>query len=406
MAIKQEHQAAAGTNQIVGGIDIEAINMLSDKKSIFEAEKAIDRLLRDNTFTAAEKSYTLKMLAEVMTEKRFVNSSLNELKARSSNIWEHYVDYHGEKYAEEFFYASKRGKFGSLLYESELLGYWTHQVCHLFEKYGQELSTAALPHSFDSLLSAPDFYPAAEILINEMIKRLEALGGNGPVPNSNRIFTPIGLLNIDALAENPHLNTWRFMPAALNNEAVLCRVRDISSAMFSSPTPEEFYNKLVSGDVVYKGGRYSDETVEKLRQFIIARGGESAVPANFLQTGAPEEEIADIVAYDVDGTLLDAQGNLQVHVYIQLLEDSDEAEIYTGGNIEDNIKRLKEAIERAGLHGRWDEMKPKTSLEGLNIKRLVDDTPPQLQGFKAQEWVHPDKLRLPAKSPAPELKQP
>lgn len=416
MTIQDHHKAAAGTNTVICDVDMEALKALSGKKGYMAAEEAIHTVLRAD-FSPAEKAHTLTTLAEIMATKD--SGTLEELKVGRELPWNAAMHAAGGnvKIAEILFQMT----IGMMKSESPEahLGIWAHQVCHLFEEYG---STWAPPGSLatrrTSMLQDREFFRAAEILLNETAKRLEALGADATargtfVGNLDRILIPLMQMNIDRFIG---AQDWRLLPASLNCAAVLNRVDDLQKAFFSSPTPEDFYTALTTRDFA-NIERYPRQILDRLIDFCISYGdGGAAIPA-FLTTDHKEDDkkpTIDVVVYDVDGTLLGYNGNhdLNLHVYNQLMADiaaGENVEIRTGGKPEDQKPRLDAAFIKAGVANPGLAVQSKHDLKDLKVKKLVDDTTPFKQDFRAVTWVHPDALLQPlaaATPAAPALKQP
>jgi len=187
--------------------------------------------------------------------------------------------------------------------------------------------------------------------------------------NVKRIITPIIDYNLDHMAETQ--GSFAFKPAVLKDPAFIAALGESEEAEYGrtcldfckAETIEDFFKLYV----------------EELKR-------EEKIEAG----GSQDTETMPGIYVDVDGTLHHGKDyetgepagitEIAQEYVLKKIEEGVSVTVFTGGSPEEAAKRLEEA----GADKRLLKVESKKGYIGKTLEVLVDDTPPERQGFRAR----------------------
>lgn len=293
------------------------------------------------------------------------------------------------------------------------MGGWTHSVCHLFEGY-QKFSRE---EKQTGLLTDKRWKHAAEILIVELLSRASdvkrfPLDDTGHRHNLSRVFVPLAQYNLDEVDLN-HLDTFVLKPeypdylvvaeqkSGKDMNAYGAELRIEAKEFLRASSPKDFILRLIRDGVRLptredaKAIQLLDAVKVDVPQDEMDTYLKKAYPVNDVLTdletiekniAAAKEAKEQVVGLfvDVDGTLIQ-QDRINMDVLKEMemaVKHGTAVVVFTGGEPEMAAEKLK----ALGLSGEFLKVKRKSDFAGKVLERLIDDTDPLLQGFKATKW--------------------
>jgi len=240
-------------------------------------------------------------------------------------------------------------------------GQWCHTVCHLFERYKKEGNYSLL---------RPETLGAAEKLIDEMVRRVVE-GNETELRNVPRILFPVLEFNVDTIQDCS--KQLPFRPKSLTSTVFIRLLGEAQKMklLCTAKTAGEFISALT--------GINAQEAAENLS---IAQGAKDLVEGMYV---------------DVDGTLIhsikagewwygeqaDKPFDVVDEKILKLMrreaETGKTVRIFSGGNPEEQTARLRVL----GVDEKFLPVLPKSDFRGKILAEVIDDTPPQYQGFRA-----------------------
>lgn len=237
---------------------------------------------------------------------------------------------------------------------------WSHAVCHLFEQ----------PAPFDkkgSIYSAkrPDLIKK---LIDESVEGAIECHDLGCM---DRTLGGIVLYNLITKTDDPN------SPLPL---------------MFESLRDESFVNLLK--ELLNAQKNYRKGLADALALCTAQTKGGLELSCDSLETiyNTHGDEKVKGVYVDVDDTLIvDGKLNLAVVEKLKKYKEAGKAvRVFTGANPNEKESILKGFIELEGLLEL--PVLPKSQFKGKLLEVVIDDSMPEIQGFGAEEYVHPGVL--------------
>ena len=226
---------------------------------------------------------------------------------------------------------------------------WSHDACHLFEGY--------LSKGRPALLDRKENLAAAELLINETVARAESALEQGCI---SRILGPLAAYNLDD-PQPSGSGGFSFKPQSLKKLIPLGILSKEDQAFCESESPGQLFEVLV-----------------------------------YLAQNKRESHWSRGLFVDVDNTLISTDGTLNQKVICEMNKakaSGMEVTIFTGGS----PSSLREKLEELGIEDKLEGfglsmIQSKAGYRGQKLERLIDDTPPEIQGFAAEEWKTPEEL--------------
>lgn len=275
---------------------------------------------------------------------------------------------------------------------------WNHSACHLFEGYGRGSSPSLLNHE--------ENLPAATKLMNEGIRR--AFVDNNTA-NLERIIGPVAAYNLAHISPE-HLDAdFPYRPIDPEIRAKLAPEYDSEherqlNVFLTTDSPRAFVVCFIKKGIVdFLRSKNPKEVIrlleavkdgvgeERMATFLNAYYGNNQATSleeleSNLEAAEASKEFVAGVYVDVDGTLITMGGRLRKDLVEKLekyFQDGKKVIIFSGGSPEDQTKRLQEL----GLSNSFLPVVSKVSFRGKVLEILIDDTPPEYQGFKAKEYL-------------------
>lgn len=276
---------------------------------------------------------------------------------------------------------------------------WSHSLCHLFEQYNRG----------ESFLDRASDLPAAEKLFLENARRAVE---EGELSCTDRTTGAMVRYNLDHLDASNLDGAFPFRPtpqepeefAALFDEDDECGRGE--RLFFTAATPREFLVSMVRKQKWLSGYparqvellALIEESVtpEELAAYLAKHGrvnGEVLSLAELragVASAAAATEMLPGTYVDVDGTLI-VDGALNERVAKHMVKRAQEGEAFTvvtGGDPDAQTELLREL----GLPGKFLPVVSKSTLRGKIVERLIDDSPPAYQGFRAVEHSTPNYI--------------
>ncbi len=291
---------------------------------------------------------------------------------------------------------------------------WCHSLCHNFEKYKQ-LEGKFFPRG--SLLNRTENLSACAKLVNETVRRaliFKEAGNNRP-GNLSRILIPLINFNIDQLNPEKLDEEFPLKPSALINpqtsnsflEFFNQNISDSSienkiiADFISAKTPRAYLISLISAGLnspfqnlpptklitLFKALEKDIPSIqiESILAILLRLPNDQAslgILENKLSSAETAKEVVDAVFVDVDDTLITRQGRLNttlLQIIIELKQFGRKIIIFSGGNPICQTERLA----LMGVNSDLLPVQSKADYQGKILDTLIDDTSPELQGFKA-----------------------
>jgi len=285
---------------------------------------------------------------------------------------------------------------------------WSHSLCHVFEHYGRGEEQA------DSLLCSASIQPSCTRLIDEAVARSVKNSSAGCM---HRIVGPLLTYNIDQIVPDDLDGKWAYKPASLENEKFVRIINgdkeDSEMALFCTSTsprpvllalikkyvdPNNKYKeysalhalepeklaallaKLVPGDIS------AEEADVVVRQRFEKEGLDRLTLMGNLAQVESAKELVDAVMVDVDGTLVleEALSSNVLSLMEALAAAGRRVIVFTGGDPEKQTEKLVQL----GLDAKFLPVQSKEKYRGKILETVIDDTLPQLQGFKTGNYYH------------------
>lgn len=232
---------------------------------------------------------------------------------------------------------------------------WSHSVCHNFERYWGTWTREG------SLLNLKENQAAAEMLINDAVRRAISEQKYG---NMGRILDPLLRYNMDN-AETFTSGAFPFKPKSIENPEFIAVIR--------KPSEGKDY---CAANRAFCESRSLEELIPKMAQ--ISKSEELKHHYSGLYV-------------DVAGTLISSDGQLNQKVLGKMREARAagvKVTVFTGGSPEE----AKEILLRLGVEEEFLSVDPKGDYLGEKLGTVIDDSPPESQGFAANSWVKPEEL--------------
>lgn len=284
---------------------------------------------------------------------------------------------------------------------------WSHNVCHTIEKYGEsnEVSFLNTAKSREILIG----------LVDESVKRQKE--DESDIGCSSRIVGPIARYNLVEAGFDNLEAQYAYKPESLSDNKYVEILRngldssddDYVSTFLASNSPLEFYRiTLEKGsdlpsflsierkiELMQHLEKYlTREVVDNYVRKVYHPNGQDITYEELVQSFKQSKEAHEVVKgiyVDVEGTLIrqNYEGyGLNQNLVKKLITLADEGKniiIFTGGDAE----ILGEELKKLGLPERFLPVRSKNEYRGKVLEVLVDDTPPEYQGFKTLELRDP-----------------
>jgi hypothetical protein len=295
---------------------------------------------------------------------------------------------------------------------------WSHSVCHLIETYhGPRKDPGGSKrkrgdYSSPSFLDTDEAREILKVLVDESVARQKLSPNDAGC--SDRIVKPIILYNLVSAGKDGLRQNYAFKPESLNDRAyaniLSSRLKENGAdlgAFLETNTPLEYYERMLR-DGIDMPSRFDPTTQLELLQTLEKELSHDAVDAYVQKKFAPngqkttfEEMVRNYAEYkdakaelrgwfvDVEGTLIvkNYEGATELNGY--LVERMEKAAsggspvtVFTGG---DPVK-MTEALARLGFPSKFLPVVSKSDYRGKVLEVLIDDTPPEYQGFKAADY--------------------
>lgn len=282
-------------------------------------------------------------------------------------------------------------------------GGWSHSVCHPIETYGQE----RCPSSFlDTESSREDLTK----LVNESVARQKE--SSHDVGCSDRIVGPILLFNLKQAVTTNLEKPYSYKPESLKDPEYVDILKNNLDDKYSldvkiflsTDTPLEFCSRVINSGGKLPWRLLPSEQLELLGEL------KKHLPADVLNSYVQKiyhpngkditfdelqgnfsgfKEAKDVVKgvyVDVDDTLI-SNGKLNKSL-VEKLEglavEGREIIVFTGGN----VANAEDQLRRLGLPEKFLSIRSKSDYRSKILESLIDDTPPEYQGFGAKEYEH------------------
>jgi hypothetical protein len=295
--------------------------------------------------------------------------------------------------------------------------HWSHAVCHNFERYDP-----ASPQ--DSLLGHPALAPAVEHLLEESVNRLIEGKKEGSFGRTVKGVIKYALGHVDpAHIDEPFPSK----PQCLSDERLVAVLspHSIEGIFCRAETPREFIEgvaalKAASPDKIYPpwipldlfaavrteaNQEVVDAAFSRLVRDSFSQSGDAAplapvTPSSVTELRVQRDEaqktttVTPGVFIDVEGTLIvksqdRAKGWKLTWIGNQVAMLSPGSRvpitIFTGG---DPVKTT-EVLQSLGFPSELLPVRSKQDFAGHHLEMLIDDTPPDVQGFAAKEVIKP-----------------
>ena len=253
-------------------------------------------------------------------------------------------------------------------------GGWAHTVCHLFEKYAYNPG-----HSF---LGYPTTFGFAKKLIDEMVKRGLA---EDPITFESafgcveRIIGPVREYNIDHIVELD--GEFPFRPDSLTNPAFLRLLDELEAS-----TGKDWIKKKIQNIKSFCGATTTRDLLGAQKAAV------ECMAANF-DAAKNASEIVSGLYVDVDGTLLFGNGRINPFTIERMtaaVETGRVVKIFSDGDPHEQTERLR----ALGVDERFLPVLRKSDFRGKILEEVIDDTPPQYQGFRALCYYRNSSAKL------------
>ena len=279
--------------------------------------------------------------------------------------------------------------------------HWSHQVCHLIEDYGKK--------DKQSFLDTAQSREVLTKLVDESVKRQKE--SRDDIGCSPRIVGPIAMFNLVEAGLDKLDVPYPYKPDSLKDEDYMEIMKDkldddydfLSRAFLSSDTPAgclklilekreplpEIFSPERQIEVLQALEKHlGKELLDHYVKHVYHPNGQSTDYAELTQNFQKSKEAHEVVEgvyVDVEGTLIeDHWGKHELNEGLIKAIEGFEREgkkiiIFTGGNRE----TLEEELKRLGVPERFLPIRSKSDYRGKVLGALIDDTPPEYQGFKA-----------------------
>lgn len=246
-----------------------------------------------------------------------------------------------------------------LSYEGDSFGAWYHDIFHLLVDYNR----ASKIYWNTSLLDRKENHPAVEAILDEMARRASVEWMDKELDYYiTRTLCLLAEYNMH-IAQSADSGEFAFKPKSLSKlESVSC-LEGAAEDFFESRTPEELMGRLRDMSQIEK----------------------EHTPGLFV---------------DVSGTLIGSDGKLNQKVIARMKEaiaSGTKICVFTGGSVRE-AKRMLDGLGFEDIFTSEDvftsyiPVEPKSAYFGRKLEMLIDDTPPEYQGFAATDWKKPEEL--------------
>ena len=356
------------------------------------------KLIQENDFYEGTVPVAEKLGVEVSTDNRENYKILSTLESLSRRLLE--ITNEFDKDASVLLSAVTDSfiKFKGVGY-----GSWSHTACHPIETYGRGLSFLDTPESRGILTG----------LVDESVKRQKEESHD--IGCSNRIVSPIMDFNLTEAGLDNLEAPYVYKPKSLSDaeyvEILKNELKDEYSynvkAFLDSNSPLECYRLILEKGSKLSGSpkaqikllqslekHLSREIVDDYVKKVYHPNEKDINYEELLQSFQESTEAHEVIKgiyVDVEGTLIreNYQGRgLNEHLVEKLNKLADEGNeiiIFTGGD----VQALGEELKKFGLSERFLPVRSKNDYRGKVLEILVDDTPPEYQGFRTLELRHP-----------------
>lgn len=271
---------------------------------------------------------------------------------------------------------------------------WSHSLCHLFEKFGRGGDTSF----FDSASSLP----AAEKLFLENAKRAVQRRDLSNSPRTTGAVVKYNLSRLDATSlDGPF--PFRPMSEDVKRFSMLFDPDSAETELFTADTPRAFLAGMVRNlkvlsknpvqQVALLGMIAPSLSEDEVNAFLAKFGSvNGAVPSltelqeNVAEAASASEFLSGTFV-DVDDTLIE-NGALNERIanrIAKILEGGGAVTVVTGGDPDAQTETLR----ALGLPEAFLPVQSKAMLRGKIVELLIDDTPPEVQGFRAKRHDQP-----------------
>ncbi len=222
-----------------------------------------------------------------------------------------------------------------------------------------------------------------------------------------RMLSKLPALNVDHISEETLDGPFEFKPASLQATPRSIRGKYKKIDLFiRADTPREYLYLLVENQEEIPGADImravelleyikTGSNAEILDNYMRAQYKLNEQPVsltdveNNMRASAGARERCSGYYVDVDGTLVGAYG-LDKGLLSRLLKittDGGKVTIFSGGNSREQTERLR----KLGVPENLLPIVSKADFQGKILEHLIDDTPPDFQGFKAENVELVDK---------------
>jgi hypothetical protein len=293
---------------------------------------------------------------------------------------------------------------------------WSHSVCHPIETYQPDAQRRER-YSRPSLLDSEATREVLTGLVDESVRRKKEVPQERD--STARIIGPIASYNIVTVEATALDHSWPYRPASLDDaeykKIMLANLEDQygfnTKSFLIADSPLAFYREFLEKkhklpEFIKPG---SDillfESLEKLipkadiDAYIAAVYAPNNQPISYdelksrFSENQQSQELVSGVFVDVEGTLImyDSREKKDV-LSARLVQELEEiassgrtVTIFTGGN----ITAMEEKLKAHGFPEKFLPVRSKGDFRGKLLETLVDDTPPEYQGFGAKKVVSP-----------------
>ena len=285
---------------------------------------------------------------------------------------------------------------------------WSHSVCHLIETYRRT--------SLPSFLDTPQSREVLTKLVDESVRRQKESSDN--IGCSSRIVGPIASFNLIEADTSNLEQPYVYKPESLSDSEYIkimkSKLKDEhdfdTKAFLDTKSPLEFYSLILEKRdelpeflnperqmellEVFKK-YFPQDLINKFVQRAYSPNGNSVTYDELIgsfKESKESKEVINGVYVDVEGTLIlnDSKGQQSLNGNLvqqleKLIANGREVIIFTGGDITAIGDKLKEL----GFPEHFLPVRSKNEYRGKVLEVLIDDTPPEYQGFRTLKSYTP-----------------
>ena len=292
--------------------------------------------------------------------------------------------------ADSYFIQDKKRNFRS----------WSHDLCHSIENYGEDGL---------SLLDTPESRKVLTKLIDESVERLKE-NADVDIGCIDRIVGPLLKFNLTQMDAKDLEKSYIYKPESIKDSEFIGYMREgvvgfDLNAFLNTNSPLEFYRRLFEKGEKLPGFLNPAQQIELLQALkkhlpgdlinkYVEReynpNGKSTTYDELVKNVQESKESTEVIKgiyVDVEGTLIE-RGVLNkdlVKKLEKLATEGNKIIIFTGGD----IAAIGAELKKLGLPEHFLPVHAKNEYRGKVLEVLVDDTPPEYQGFKTLELHKP-----------------